>query len=85
MHGEVQTTTGMFRKKKEYLVLTEQSMTRYKSQAKASEFYSSIPNPIGRSPAGRHMQGLLSARPAICRRYLMLLVIKMDVCRYGRW
>ena len=57
MHGEVQTTTGMFRKKKEYLVLTEQSMTRYKSQAKASEFYSSIPNPIGRSPAGRHMQG----------------------------
>jgi hypothetical protein len=54
MHGEVQTTTGMFRKKKEYLVLTEQSMTRYKSQAKASEFFSSIPNPIGRSPSGRH-------------------------------
>jgi hypothetical protein len=54
MHGEVQTTTGMFRKKKEYLVLTEQSMTRYKSQAKASEFFSSIPNPIGRSPSGKH-------------------------------
>ena len=54
MHGEVQTTTGMFRKKKEYLVLTEQSMTRYKSQAKASEFFNSIPNPVGRSPSGKH-------------------------------
>lgn len=63
MHGEVQTSAGMFRKKKEYLVLTEHSMTRYKSQAKASEFHSSIPNPIGRSPTARHghMSSLSSA------------------------
>lgn len=56
VHGVVQTTTGMFRKKKEYLVLTEHSMTRYKSQAKASEYYTSIPNPDGRSPIGKHGQ-----------------------------
>ncbi|KAM0719175.1 hypothetical protein Q7P37_005080 [Cladosporium fusiforme] len=54
MHGEVQTSTGMFRKKKEYLVLTESSITRYKSQGKASEHHNSIPNPIGRSPTPRH-------------------------------
>lgn len=64
MHGEVQTSAGMFRKKKEYLVLTEHSMTRYKSQAKASEFHSSIQNPLGRSPTARqhaHMSSLGSA------------------------
>lgn len=54
MHGEVQTSTGMFRKKKEYLVLTESSITRYKSQGKASEHHSSIPNPVGRSPTAKH-------------------------------
>lgn len=36
-HGEVQTSSSMFRKKKEYLALTETHIIRYKSQAKASE------------------------------------------------
>ena len=36
-HGEVQTSSSMFRKKKEYLALTETHILRYKSQAKASE------------------------------------------------
>lgn len=54
LHGEVQTSAGMFRKKKEYLVLTETHILRYKSQAKAAETFKVIPHPIGRSPTVRH-------------------------------
>ncbi|WPH00767.1 Hypothetical protein R9X50_00359700 [Acrodontium crateriforme] len=54
-HGEVQTSAGMFRKKKkEYLVLTETHILRYKSQAKAAETFPSIPYPTGRSSAIKH-------------------------------
>lgn len=56
MHGEVQTSAGMFRKKKEYLVLTEAMILRFKSQAKAAEVFKSIPNAAGRSPNMRHGQ-----------------------------
>lgn len=38
-HGEVQTSSSMFRKKKEYLVLTETHLIRFKSQAKASDAF----------------------------------------------
>ncbi|KAK6428072.1 hypothetical protein LTR95_015789 [Oleoguttula sp. CCFEE 5521] len=55
-HGEVQTSAGMFRKKREYLVLTEASMIRYKSQAKAAEAFNAIPNPATRTPTIRHGQ-----------------------------
>ncbi|KAF2172777.1 hypothetical protein M409DRAFT_62475 [Zasmidium cellare ATCC 36951] len=54
LHGEVQTSAGMFRKKKEYLVLTEVHIIRYKSQAKAAETFKSIPHTVGRSPTIRH-------------------------------
>lgn len=54
LHGEVQTSSGMFRKKKEYLVLTETHILRYKSQAKAAEMFKAIPHPMGRSPTIRH-------------------------------
>ncbi|KAK3112839.1 hypothetical protein LTR53_010446, partial [Teratosphaeriaceae sp. CCFEE 6253] len=54
LHGEVQTSAGMFRKKKEYLVLTETHILRYKSQSKAAEIFKVIPHPIGRSPTIRH-------------------------------
>jgi hypothetical protein len=53
-HGEVQTTSGMFRKKKEYLVLTDTHLLRFKSQSRASESYPSIPPVHGRSAATRH-------------------------------
>lgn len=56
-HGEVQTSSSMFRKKKEYLVLTDIYLFRCKSQAKASEIFSSIPPPFGRSPTVRHSSG----------------------------
>lgn len=39
-HGEVQTSSSMFRKKKEYLVLTETHLIRFKSQSKASDAFS---------------------------------------------
>ena len=32
--GEVQTTSGLFRKKKEYLVLTDRHLVRFKSQSR---------------------------------------------------
>ncbi|EME81913.1 uncharacterized protein MYCFIDRAFT_10355, partial [Pseudocercospora fijiensis CIRAD86] len=54
LHGEVQTSAGMFRKKKEYLVLTENYLLRYKSQTKAAENFRSIANPSTRSPTVRH-------------------------------
>ncbi|GAB7347841.1 hypothetical protein MBLNU459_g5375t1 [Dothideomycetes sp. NU459] len=53
-HGEVQTSSGMFRKKKEYLVLTDTHILRCKSQGKASESFSAVPPPFGRSPTIRH-------------------------------
>lgn len=53
-HGEVQTTSGLFRKKREYLVLTDTHLIRYKSQARASESFPSIPNSGFRSGTARH-------------------------------
>ncbi len=53
-HGEVQTTSGLFRKKKEYLVLTETHLIRYKSQYRASEVFPSITPSFGRSSTTRH-------------------------------
>jgi hypothetical protein len=52
-HGEVQTTSGMFRKKKEYLVLTDTHLVRFKSQSRASETFPSI-HVVGRSNNTRH-------------------------------
>ncbi|CAD0090461.1 unnamed protein product [Aureobasidium vineae] len=53
-HGEVQTSSSMFRKKKEYLVLTDTHILRYKNQSKAAETIGSVPPPFGRSPTIRH-------------------------------
>ncbi|KAI9661703.1 MAG: hypothetical protein M1821_008941 [Bathelium mastoideum] len=53
-HGEVQTSSGMFRKKKEYLVITDSHIMRFKGQIKASEAFSVIPSPLGRSQTKRH-------------------------------
>jgi hypothetical protein len=54
-HGEVQTTSGMFRKKREYLVLTETHLIRFKSQARASEAFSTIPSTMARGGTVRHV------------------------------
>ncbi|KAI1006737.1 hypothetical protein K3495_g1478 [Podosphaera aphanis] len=53
-HGEIQTTSGMFRKKKEYLVLTENHLIRFKNHSRASEAFPLIPvPPNGRSNSVR--------------------------------
>ena len=39
LHGEVQTSSSVFRKKKEYLVLTETHLMRFKSYHKAAEAF----------------------------------------------
>lgn len=39
-HGEVQTSSSIFRKRKEYLVLTETHLYKFKSQSKACEMFS---------------------------------------------
>ena len=54
LHGDVQTSAGMFRKKREYLVLTETHILRYKSQAKAADNFPVISHPVGRSQTIRH-------------------------------
>ncbi|SZF04245.1 unnamed protein product [Blumeria hordei] len=46
-HGEIQTTTGMFRKKKEYLVLTDTHLIRFKNYSRASDDFPLIPPPTG--------------------------------------
>ncbi|GIK06468.1 hypothetical protein Aspvir_002118 [Aspergillus viridinutans] len=50
-HGAIQTTGGMWRKKSQYLVLTDTHLVRFKSQSKAAEMFSSIPASYTRSPA----------------------------------
>ena len=53
-HGEVQTTGGMFRKRQQYLVLTNTHLLRFKNQGKASEVFPCIPASLGRSNTTRH-------------------------------
>lgn len=53
-HGEVQTAGSMFRKKSQYFVLTETHLVRFKSQARASDVFPSIPSSLGRSTGMRH-------------------------------
>lgn len=53
-HGEVQTTIGMFRKKKEYLVLTETHLIRFKSQSRAAESFPTVPAAPSRANGTRH-------------------------------
>ncbi|KZF21320.1 RNI-like protein [Xylona heveae TC161] len=55
-HGEVHTTGGVFRKRKEYLVLTDRYLVRFKSQGRAADVFPTIPSSLGRSNTlnGRH-------------------------------
>lgn len=48
-HGEVQTTGGMWRKKSQFLVLTNTHLVRFKNQRKAAEVFPSIPASFERS------------------------------------
>jgi hypothetical protein len=51
--GEVQTTGGVFRKRNQYLVLTETHLIRFRNQAKAVEAFPTIPAALTKSSANR--------------------------------
>ncbi|EEP78189.1 conserved hypothetical protein [Uncinocarpus reesii 1704] len=48
-HGEVQTSVPMWRKKSQYLVLTDTHLVRFKSRSKAAEAFPTIPAQWGRN------------------------------------
>ncbi|KAE8145614.1 hypothetical protein BDV25DRAFT_66764 [Aspergillus avenaceus] len=51
-HGEIQTTGGMWRKKSQFLVLTDTHLVRFKNQSKAADMFPSIPPSFARSGPG---------------------------------
>lgn len=53
-HGEIQPTGSMFRKKNQYLVLTETHLVRFKSQSRASEVFPTITASLGKNNSLRH-------------------------------
>lgn len=53
-HGATQSSAGMFRKRSQYLVLTDSHLVRFKSQNKASEMFPSIPAVLGKPGSVRH-------------------------------
>lgn len=61
-HGEVQTTGGMWRKKSQFLVLTNTHLVRFKNQRKAAEIFPSIPASFERSSSTvqNHRQSVAS-------------------------
>ncbi|KAL4782265.1 hypothetical protein BJX76DRAFT_292908 [Aspergillus varians] len=52
-HGEIQITGGVWRKKSQYLVLTDTHLIRFKSLNKALEMFPSIPPSMARATANR--------------------------------
>lgn len=59
-HGAIQSTGGMWRKKSQYLVLTESHLIRFKNQSKAADAFPSIPHSYtARAPAS-HRQSVAS-------------------------
>ncbi|KAJ4353820.1 uncharacterized protein N0V89_005550 [Didymosphaeria variabile] len=56
LHGEVQTSSSMFRKKKEYLVLTDTYLMRFKSYQKAAEAFPITSSTYKRMSSYRHSQ-----------------------------
>ena len=51
--GEVQSTGGVFRKRNQYLVLTETHLIRFRNHAKAVDAFPTIPAPLVRSSTSR--------------------------------
>ena len=54
LHGDVQTSSGVFRKKSQYLVLTDTHLVKTRSLARASEIFPSITSSFGRASGARH-------------------------------
>ena len=54
LNGDVQTASGVFRKRSQYLVLTETHLVKFRSQSRASEVFPCIPSSVGRTGGARH-------------------------------
>ena len=54
LHGDVQTSSSVFRKKSQYLVLTDTHLVKVRSQSRASEVFPCIPSSMGRASGARH-------------------------------
>ncbi|KAL2863023.1 uncharacterized protein BJX67DRAFT_385133 [Aspergillus lucknowensis] len=67
-HGEIQTTGGMWRKKSQYLVLTDTHLVRFKSLNKAMDMFPSIPPSMARTAANRQSVASISSLqdPQLC-------------------
>ena len=55
-HGEVQIAGSMFRKKIQYMVLTNTHLLRFKSRNKAAEVFPEIPASMGRTSSINHLR-----------------------------
>ena len=55
--GEVQTAGSVFKKRSQYLVLTETHLIRFRSQTKACEAFPTLPAPLQRSNTTRRPEG----------------------------
>lgn len=53
-HGEVQCAGGIFRKKNQYLVLTETHLVKFRTQGRAAEIFTAIPSSPAKAGSGRH-------------------------------
>ncbi|KAL2855492.1 hypothetical protein BJY01DRAFT_2834 [Aspergillus pseudoustus] len=60
-HGEIQITGGMWRKKSQYLVLTDTHLVRFKSLNKATDMFPSIPPSMARITANRQSVASISS------------------------
>ncbi|KAJ5613109.1 hypothetical protein N7510_006303 [Penicillium lagena] len=59
-HGEIQTTGSMWRKKSQYLVLTDTHIIRFKNQSKAADAFPSIPPSYNVRAPAHHRQSIAS-------------------------
>ncbi|KAJ5669237.1 hypothetical protein N7462_010307 [Penicillium macrosclerotiorum] len=59
-HGEIQTTGGMWKRKSQYLVLTDTHLVRFKNQAKAADTFPSIPHSYNVRVPASHRQSVAS-------------------------
>ncbi|KAJ5921500.1 hypothetical protein N7466_009826 [Penicillium verhagenii] len=59
-YGEIQTTGGMWKRKSQYLVLTDTHLVRFKNQSKAADAFPSIPPTYNPRAPATHRQSVAS-------------------------
>ncbi|KAJ5719625.1 hypothetical protein N7493_007203 [Penicillium malachiteum] len=59
-YGDIQTTGGMWKRKSQYLVLTDSHLVRFKNHSKATEAFPSIPPSFNARAPASHRQSVAS-------------------------